>query len=324
MSGTTSRGDGLLARLSAQVERAQTHFAPTIDPQRSLAARREVTRFLTDRLGELRGAAGLDDPGEDAAAVTRAAPVPRVFTFWNSPVPAAPPIVRTCLAQLHRMHPDAIVLDPATVGEWIDVPPFVSKLLDSGRVAHFADYVRVALLERYGGIWVDATCYLPGPLTESIQPLLSAGVLYPRWSARQISNWFIATSGPRHPIIALQRAALEAWWRERDDLPDYFLYHRIFESLLSLVPEARRIWRRVPQLSSLSAHLLQVAMYRPYDPDECALILDASPIQKLSYKYDAESVPPGSVLARLVAGEPLRDAPAEKSDSAEREAPHRG
>ncbi|WP_292835286.1 capsular polysaccharide synthesis protein [Microbacterium sp.] len=305
MSGTTPRGDGLLARLSAQAERAQTHFAPTIDPQRSLAARREITAFLADRLDELCTSAGLDDPRQDDVGLPQPAAAPQVFTFWNSPVPTAPPLVRACLAQLHRMHPDAIVLDPVTVRDWIDVPSFVWHLLDSGRVAHFADYVRVALLERHGGFWVDATCYVPGRLQERIAPLLSAGMLYPRWSGRQISNWFIATSGPRHPLISLQRAALEAWWRERDDLPDYFLYHRVFESLLSLVPEARRSWRRVPHLGSLPAHLLQAAMYRPYDPDECALILDASPIHKLSYKYDAGSVPPASILARLVAGEPL-------------------
>lgn len=296
--GRPDSPENLLERLAAQAERAHAQYGDAVDPQRSLAARRAVQGFLSDRLDEITGAAAAAGP---ARTWTTGSPV---FTFWNGPVDDAPALVRSCIARLRRIHPDAIVLDGRSLREHVDIPPHIAARLESAHPAHFSDYARVALLERHGGVWVDATVFAAAPVHETLAPLMDEGVLYPRWSGRQISNWLIAAA-PAHPVIALQRAALDVWWRERDDLPDYFLYHRIFESLLSLVPDARRIWRRVPFFGSLPAHLLQVAMYRPWDAREMAFVLEAAPLQKLSYKYDPDSVPPGSVLARLEADLPL-------------------
>jgi hypothetical protein len=176
------------------------------------------------------------------------------------------------------------------------MPRVIARRL-ADRPAHRSDLIRVSLLERHGGIWVDATAYVPRRLTEPVTAKLRAGALYLRWGGQQISNWFIAARRG-NPLIALQRAALEAWWGERDELPDYFLYHRIHEALIAEDPDARRVARAMPRVSTIPSHLLQLAMLRPYDPDEVQLILDAAMLQKLSYKYD--EIPPGSVLERLV------------------------
>ena len=160
-----------------------------------------------------------------------------------------------------------------------------------------SDLIRVTLLERHGGVWVDATAYVPRGLTEPVTAKLRAGAFYLRWGGQQISNWFIAARRG-NPLIALQRAALDAWRGERDELPDYFLYRRLHEALIAEDPDARRVARAMPRASTILSHLLQLAMLRPYDPDEVQLILDAAMLQKLSYKYD--EIPAGSVLERLV------------------------
>src|SRR5690606_7049264 len=113
-----------------------------------------------------------------------------------------------------------------------------------------------------------------------VLPLIGNGTFYLRWGGTQISNWFIA-SRPHDPIIGFQRAALETWWTENEHLPDYFLYHRIFESLHFLMPELRRRWRNVPRVSTIPSHLLQVAMFRAYDPVEVDAMLASTFIQKL-------------------------------------------
>ncbi len=222
-----------------------------------------------------------------------------VYCYWDTGVDAAPELVRACMDRLQQVHPDARLLDATGIHELIAVPERVTAVLAEDHKAHYADYLRVALLEKYGGIWVDATCWLPGPLHRSILTYLDAGVVYPRWTHREIGNWFIA-SVPGSLIITLQRLALEMWWEERSDVPDYFLYHRVFETLHELIPEFRGQWSRVPSLSSTASHLLQLSMMQPWFPGVADIMARLSIVQKLSYKYDPESVPEGSILARLL------------------------
>ncbi|WP_350347817.1 capsular polysaccharide synthesis protein [Agromyces sp. G08B096] len=288
--------DDLVSRLVAQVRRAKRYYAPTIDPIASARARLDAQQFVASSIEELRADASatmLDPatPGLDAE------PLP-VWSYWDGPRDEAPPLVRACLDQLERVHPDACILDATTVDEVAPIAPEAAAAL-ADHPAQRSDLIRVTLLERYGGIWVDATAFAPEPLADRVAPLLDAGALYLRWPGNEVSNWFIAARRG-NPLIALQRAALERWWRERGDLPDYFLYHRIFEALRTLDPDARRIARRMPKVSTIPSHLLQLAMLRPYDADEVRLILETALVQKLSYKYDPEAVPAGSVLDRLV------------------------
>lgn len=219
--------------------------------------------------------------------------------YWNTGVDNAPDLVRACATQLLRTHPDAQLLDAVSARELVDIPPRIRSVLERDHPAHFADYLRTALLERHGGIWVDATCWVPRALGEAIWPDLGAGALYPRWTTGQIGNWFIA-SIPGSLVIRLQRAALEMWWTERDDLPDYFLYHRIFETLRSLVPEFRGAWSEAGHLSSAASHVLQLSMMQPWSPDVAGAIEGISPVQKLSYKYDPSTVPEDSILQHLL------------------------
>ncbi|MFB6610171.1 capsular polysaccharide synthesis protein [Agromyces sp. NPDC056379] len=294
-----SNGDATdpLGRLRVQLRRAQEYFAPTIDPAASARAAFEARAFVESHLADLQAQA---DAALDRTVVLDGEPLP-VWSYWDGPEASAPALVRACLAQLRRVHPEARVLDAETVSEFVRLPAVIEERL-AHRPAQRSDLIRVSLLERHGGIWVDATAFVPEPLTPKVEPLLDAGSFYLRWAANEISNWFIVAR-PGNRLIALQRAALEAWWRERDELPDYFLYHRLFTAIVSLDAGARRIARAMPRRSTVPSHLLQLAMLRPYDADEVALILGAALVQKLSYKYDPDAVPAGSILDRLLAGQ---------------------
>ncbi|MFC8681253.1 capsular polysaccharide synthesis protein [Microbacterium ureisolvens] len=295
--------------LEAQLRRAD-RFRDTVDPVAAIAAYRTFADFLRPRLPELRTAAGLPaeagsrKDGRIIAARDGARVDPRdlkLYTFWNTPLESAPPLVRACVAELTRLHAGGstplTVLDGASARELVEIPDAVADALEKDHPAHFSDFVRVSVLDRLGGIWVDATCWAPEPLPAAVAPLLTAGALYPRWTRRQIGNWFIAAV-PATPLIGLQRLALEAWWESGGGIPDYFLFHRIFEVLLDLVPEFHGQWDAAPTLSSAASHLLQLGMMQPWDADAMRFVAGASIVQKLSYKYDA--APEGSVLDRLV------------------------
>ncbi|MFV0458372.1 MAG: capsular polysaccharide synthesis protein [Actinomycetales bacterium] len=296
----------IAAGLKAQLERSST-FIGTVDPVAATQTYLRLVGLLEGRLEELRLKAGLrrvPRPHEYWLARLPPArfadsPVPsdRVFTYWNQPLETAPPLVQACVAQLRRVYPQAQVLDGSSARQLIDIPDRIATLLEADRPAHFSDYVRTRVLAEHGGLWFDATIWVDRPLDAELSGYLRAGTVFPRWTSTQIGNWFIA-SHPGTPLITLQRLGLDCWWEANDDLPDYFLYHRIFDVMNRLVPEARGQWRATPVLSSAEAHRLQLDMMQPWNEQRVRKLLTQAPLQKLSYKYD--DVPAGSVLEHLL------------------------
>lgn len=308
-SSSASETERVLSGLKAQLDRTE-RFASTINPAASISTYRRLLDLLQPQLEELRTAAGLPATPKTLAGWRyrndlrrrRRIPVPqgKVFTYWDKPLDTAPPLVQACVAQMRRIYPEVRVLDGAGVRELIEVPQRIADLLETDRPAHFSDYVRTRILEEHGGIWLDATAWVDEDLDDHLaRKYLRGGTLFPRWTPTSIANWFIA-SQPRTPLISLQRLGLEAWWEANDDLPDYFLYHRIFEIMQWLVPEARGQWDATPTLSASATHLLQLQMMQPYRERTVRQMLRVMPLQKLSYKYD--EVPEGSVLEHLLDG----------------------
>jgi hypothetical protein len=77
-----------------------------------------------------------------------------IFSYWDHPNPTE--FVKLCKSTWEKWNPDykVVLLNKKTVHKWIVIPKlhFIQK---SKQV--FADVVRVLLIEKYGGYWVDST-----------------------------------------------------------------------------------------------------------------------------------------------------------------------
>lgn len=93
-------------------------------------------------------------PGTNPAHVKRVPSI--IWTYWHSTT-SVPPLVQHNIARWRRMLGkwyDIRLLNRDTVSEWIDESE-VPRNLHTHQVAHQADWYRLYLLNRYGGIWAD-------------------------------------------------------------------------------------------------------------------------------------------------------------------------
>ncbi|GHU08864.1 hypothetical protein AGMMS50225_08320 [Betaproteobacteria bacterium] len=227
------------------------------------------------------------------APVQENTPIGPIWQYWGQGEGAAmPAIVRASLASVKR-HCGArqvIVLDDTTVDAYVQIPACIRKIQHTRR-AHFSDWLRTALLAQYGGTWVDATVFFSGPIDEDI--LRAAFFLY-HWppstlvnkNSYLISNWFIHAI-PHHPIIEGLKLVLEKYWAQNEEALDYFIFHYLFEALVTLHPGLRRQWQEArPRISSLIPHELFQVLLEPFDPAQFAAITAHSNIHKLTYRLD--------------------------------------
>lgn len=256
-----------------------------------LGARREVAAFLEPRMAHLRERADTDD-----LAIGDLGESP-VFMYWGQGFADAPPVVEACRRQLELLNPDANLhfLDNRNLETYAALPDRVLEGTD-GQWAARADAIRLDLLARYGGTWLDATCYPTAPLADFVvrgdSPLFA-----PRFSPHRVASWLLSAPLSSY-VVRLQRAAFFSWWDERDDLVDYYLFHHVFEALCHLDERFAAEWATCPSIPSAPAHALGLAMRKPGSMSQLPELLPHSPVHKLSY-HRGEDVPLDSALAAL-------------------------
>ena len=90
-----------------------------------------------------------------------------VWWCWLQGLDNAPDIVKACLRSLQRHLPkdyEIRIIDEHNWKEWVTLPQYIVEKRSAGRIpaALFSDLLRLELLIKYGGTWIDATVLCTG------------------------------------------------------------------------------------------------------------------------------------------------------------------
>ena len=84
-----------------------------------------------------------------------------IWICWWQGIENAPELVKACVnsIKMHAgTHPVVFITDE-NVSKYVQIPNFLLKKIREGTISktHYSDYVRTALLAKYGGLWLDST-----------------------------------------------------------------------------------------------------------------------------------------------------------------------
>lgn len=87
-----------------------------------------------------------------------------VWVLWWQGESDMPDVVRGCYRSLinHAGKHTVILLSKNNLSEYTDIPQYIYEKMDKGIITftHFSDIVRMSLLRKYGGIWMDSTIFV--------------------------------------------------------------------------------------------------------------------------------------------------------------------
>ncbi len=238
--------------------------------------------------------------------------IPYIWQCWLQGQKNAPTIVKACLKSVHNYHASRKIktLNQDSVHNYITIPAFILDKHHKGIIppAHFTDYIRVALLAKYGGTWIDATVYLSAAISPSIFEQDFFALKFPSWCQlttlpmskavfentksslhmRCFSNWFMHAKANNRLIMLLQ-LFLETYWSREDYLIDYFIFH-IFSTYIILKDSiCADIFQNMPEINNAHAHLLQQCLQQEYDENLYTQIKASSTIHKLFHSMEGSS-----------------------------------
>ena len=94
-----------------------------------------------------------------------------VWFCWLQGIDDAPEIVKACYNSIKRNIPnrETKVIDAKNWKDYVELPDFIVKKWEKGRIpaALFSDLLRLELLIKYGGTWIDSTVLCTGGSSSS-------------------------------------------------------------------------------------------------------------------------------------------------------------
>lgn len=94
-----------------------------------------------------------------------------IWSYWeNKPGSTRPEYIDLCLETFYKHNPDfkINILNEKTLYDYL---PNIRQDINKLSLAHKSDYIRIVLLEKYGGIWLDADTIVMRNLTPIIDKL---------------------------------------------------------------------------------------------------------------------------------------------------------
>ena len=256
-----------------------------------------------------------------------------IWFLWLQGLDNAPLVVQKCYGSWLKHNPgwDIIFLDESNLANYISLKP-----LQITQQA-LSDILRINLLAKYGGIWVDATCFCNQPLDEWLYNYITSGFFAFDKPAndRMISSWFMASAKGNYITLAYQNAVNNYWdtnpgltffenskWRFLNrylqrrspqlwfstlvtkvlKVYPYFWFHYLFERIYLADEKVRQLWDQTPKISADIPHKLQFeGLFNRLNAQTKAEIDNKiSQVYKLTWKYHPSAYQEGTIMHYLL------------------------
>ena len=211
-----------------------------------------------------------------------------IWIFWAQGEEKAPFLVQNCIKswKINNEDWDVRIIDKDYINNYVDIPHISENL----PFRFSANILRLKLLEKFGGVWADATTYCHKPLSEWM-PILGGqsgfftfrGPYFDRW----IDNWFIA-SCPQHPLIKAWASDYENFITRCNRTPStYFMMIYILQWRVLRDRTLRHLLIASGGLPAVPAFFLQGYLDNLCHIDQVQGMLNSGyPVSKLNWRID--------------------------------------
>jgi hypothetical protein len=188
--------------------------------------------------------------------------------------------------------------------EYVQFPSHIMEKWEKGIISntHLSDLLRMELLIRYGGTWMDATVYLTGPVPEYMyqRELFLYNHSNPNDITELLNNWFII-AGKDNVFLKTVRDLLYEFWRRENKVREYFVWHLFVTMVLEKYPH---IQQNLFYMLDYIPEMLADIIFQPYDETWWQEVTRLTPIHKLSNRFSAAEDISGTYYEFIMNREP--------------------
>lgn len=211
-----------------------------------------------------------------------------IWTCWWQGKENMPPVVKRCIESMRQHCPqyDIRIVTTENMHNYIELPDYIWQKHQKGYISrtHLSDILRVSLLAKHGGLWLDATVFLTAPIPEKM--LEAPFFAYHCREIYQFQIWLLKTAAD-NPLIQNLRNLLLEYWKYENKTINYFFGYLLFDLIVQHSEKCAKLWAQTPFIYD-DCYELESNFFKPYNPQKWAEIKAQTPIHKLSWKYKKE------------------------------------
>lgn len=229
---------------------------------------------------------------------------PYVWCMWWQGEGFMPDAVRVCYESQKKYistgEVQYVLITKDNYNLYVDIPQYIVDKLNQGLITltHFSDIIRIFLLEKWGGLWVDSTLLFTKPINNNYfsQPFFSVNLnktkYHPHGYGQKLTGcrWVgfcLGVSCAHSAIFQYLKYSIMEYWKVHDVLIDYFIMNRLilmaynnddfYKNLIDNVPTSNvNLYRLLPRLNDA------------FDINDYRSIMKDTEMFKISYKCKLE------------------------------------
>ena len=216
----------------------------------------------------------------------------KIWVFGAQGFENAPDLIKLCVSVLEKYNCRRVVrLSMDNIREYIDIPEYIYDRLETGSISYtnYADILRVSLLAKYGGLWIDPTCFCVREVPENTRnrsffsPKDEWTGNIPLWSKSRWGTYALGTNRINNPAFLFVRDIFYEYLKNNKKLLDYWM----IDILLDLFSRTNVHFNsdlEESKIDTTSRTMLYKVLGNKFDENLWRYMVENSWFFKLSYK----------------------------------------
>lgn len=229
-----------------------------------------------------------------------------IWICWFQGMDSAPDLVQKCYESVVSNNPEknVIVITEENMSEYVTFPDYIIDRWKRGVITHthMTDLLRLELLIKYGGLWLDATVLCTGKAPEYFfnSELFFFQTLKPGRDghASYISSWLMGARTNNKILMATKSLCYE-YWKSNNAMWDYFLLHDFMSIVLDKYEDD---WKKIIPRDNATPHILLLRLFEEYDENTWAAIKNQTQFHKLTYKFSEDELKKPGTYYKVLLG----------------------
>jgi hypothetical protein len=217
--------------------------------------------------------------------------IKNIFILWFQGFENAPHLVQQCVKswKFHNQDWTIHLLDNTNIHTYITIENDIDLSNHNLEYSHKSDIIRLLLLKKYGGLWVDATVLCRKPLHNWLPEHIIEGFFVfnsPVLRDRIIANWFIYSECNNIILLKWSEATIN-YFKINMKAHTYFIIHYLFSWLYNSNVEFHQMWDKVIKRSSRPSFLFRLNQLLLPLISRNKEVIDTqdTPVYKLTHRY---------------------------------------
>lgn len=221
-----------------------------------------------------------------------------IWVFWGQGKEYMPPLVKACYRQLTHCNDNVILISNQNIDEYVTIPQIIKKRVLQKEIswAYFSDIVRTALLEKYGGLWLDATVWVSK--TIPINELKKFAIFSPTgdeklnskspifWSGFEWhwSGWCLWAKYKNNQLFSFVKEMLMSIAMREKEIPDYVTIDYLIYFACRNYSTVNNDMHQIGSKYCYNRHKLASMMNDPFDINRYTELIKNDFVFKLSFR----------------------------------------